>query len=78
MIRVSVVLYSILREKLPPEARGRATLELPVGSRVADLFRHLDLPETSPWALNGALERDKERVLQDGDQFQAFRQGAGG
>jgi hypothetical protein len=77
-MRVSIILYSYLREKLPPETRGRTVLELPEGSCVADAFRQLDLPAALAWSLNGSLQRDQSLPLHDGDELQAFRQGAGG
>ena len=78
MIKVSIILHSILREKLPEEARGRAVLELEEGSRVADVIRQLDLPQTALFALNEQLERDPNRVLHDQDSLRFFRGGAGG
>jgi sulfur carrier protein ThiS len=77
-MRVTVVLHSYLREKLPPETRGRAELELPAGSRVADVFARLGLPDKVAWAVNGQLERNPDIILQDGDELRVFRQGAGG
>ncbi len=77
-MRVRVVLHSYLREKLPPEARGQAEIDLPGGSTAADLFRLLDLPAGAAWAVNGKLERDLARPLSEGDEVRVFRQGAGG
>ncbi len=75
---VRVVLHSYLREKLPPEARGRAEIELPDGSTAGDLFRLLDLPTAVAWAVNGRLERNLSVPLTEGDEVRVFRQGAGG
>jgi sulfur carrier protein ThiS len=77
-MRVRVVLYSTLREKLPPEARGRAELALEDGSSVKRVMEQLDLPSSVAWALNGNLERDVDLRLKDGDELQFFRVGAGG
>ena len=77
-MRVRVVLHSYLREKLPPENRGRAEIELPEGSTAADLFRLLGLPQGAAWGINGKLERDLAAPLTDGDEIRVFRQGAGG
>lgn len=77
-MRVSVVLHSYLRELLPPEARGMATLELPEGARVKDVVARLKLPEHAIFALNERLERDREVVLKDGDALRFLRAGAGG
>ncbi len=77
-MRVRVVLYSTLREKLPAEARGRADLVLENGSSVKHIIEQLGLPSGVAWALNGNLERDVDLNLKDGDELQFFRVGAGG
>jgi hypothetical protein len=77
-MKVSVILHSYLRELLPPEARGMATLELPEGARVKDVVTRLKLPEHAIFALNERLERDREIVLKDGDSLRFLRAGAGG
>ena len=77
-MRVSVVLHSYLREQLPPEARGMATLELPEGARVKDVVARLHLPDHVIFALNERLERDRELALEDGDSLRFLRAGAGG
>ncbi len=77
-MRVRIVLYSTLREKLPPEARGRAELELDDGCPVSQVLERLELPAGIAWALNGSLERNPDLALQDGDELQFFRVGAGG
>ena len=77
-MKVSVVLHSFLREQLPPEARGMAVLELPVGARVKDVVARLHLPEHVIFSLNEHLERDRELALKDGDALRFLRAGAGG
>ncbi len=77
-MQITVILHSILREKLPPEARGRAVLDFAEGARVEDVFRRLDLPESVVWAINEEMTRDRERRLQDGDTLRFLRPGAGG
>ena len=77
-MKVSVILHSYLRELLPPEARGMATLELPEGARVKDVVARLKLPDHAIFALNERLERDREIVLKDGDSLRFLRAGAGG
>lgn len=77
-MRVRVILYSYLRERLPAEANGRAELELPEGSPVAAVFEQLSLPRQVAWAINGVAQRDFDLVLHDGDEVRVFRQGAGG
>jgi hypothetical protein len=75
---VRVILHSILREKLPPEAHGETVLELPEGSTVRDVIHRLDLPENSLAAVNEQLERSRERVLLDGSVVRFFRPSGGG
>jgi hypothetical protein len=77
-MRIRLILYSYLRERLPTEANGRAELELPEGSPAAAVFDHFDLPRQVAWAVNGVAQRDFELVLHDGDELRVFRQGAGG
>jgi len=75
---ISITLHSVLREKLPPEAKGSTVLDLEEGARVKDVIARLDLPEHVFFAVNEQFERDPERVLHDGDGLRFFRAGAGG
>ena len=77
-MKVSVILHSYLREHLPPEAKGAATLELPEVARVRDVVARLGLPDHVVFALNEHLERDRELPLKDGDALRFLRVGAGG
>ena len=77
-MRIQVILYSYLRERLPAEANGHVELDLPDGSPVAAVFERLDLPRQVAWAVNGTAQRDFGLVLRDGDEVRVFRQGAGG
>jgi hypothetical protein len=78
MIKVSIILHSVLREKLPPESKGRTVLVLPDGAQVADVIRQLQLPENALFALNEQIERDPQKVLCDQDCLRFFRGGGGG
>ena len=78
MLTIHVILHSYLREKLPPQAKGRADLPLPIGSSIADAFAALGIGPGVAWSLNGKLERDQAIILQDGDELRVFRQGSGG
>lgn len=77
-MQVTVILHSILREKLPAEARGRAVFELAEGSRVRDILERLELAPTVVWAVNEQMDRDSDRLLVDGDTLRFLRPGAGG
>jgi molybdopterin converting factor small subunit len=77
-MQVNVILHSILREKLPVEARGRATLAFQDGARVRDVMARLELPANLVWAVNERIDRDPDRLLADGDTLRFMRPGAGG
>lgn len=77
-MNVRVTLFSILREKLPPEKRGKINLELPAGSTIADVLKTLDIEMHVVCAVNGQVEADHSRILQDGDEVRIFRPAGGG
>lgn len=77
-MRIKIILHSVLREKLPPETKGRIEIEMPDGSNVGQLFDRLELPIHVAWSLNGSLQRDRLILLQPDDEVRVFRQGAGG
>jgi sulfur carrier protein ThiS len=78
VVHIKVVLHSIYREKLPPEAKGQATIELPSGRTVADALAHLDIPMEAVCAVNGQVERERARPLHEGDQIEVFVRMGGG
>lgn len=76
-ITVQVQLFSRFRSLLPPEARGRATLEIPEGATVARLLDELDLASGEHGrvrrvAVNGQTQPDHDYILHDGDQVRIF------
>jgi sulfur carrier protein ThiS len=77
-MKVKVILHSVLRQKLPPETRGRTELDLPDGITVADFLAQLGIPPDVNWSINGQLKRDLDQVLQSGDEIRVFQQIAGG
>ena len=77
-MQIKVVLFSVFREKLPPDAHGKTTLELPEGSTINDLLTRLDIQIHAVCALNGQIERDFSRTVLDGDEIQVFRPIGGG
>jgi molybdopterin converting factor small subunit len=77
-MKVMIILHSILREKLLPEAKGRSQLTLPRGSTIQDVISLLELPEPVLSSHNGVLNRDQTTLLKDGDELRFFRPGAGG
>ena len=77
-MKVSVRLFSMLREKLPPEAKGKAVLDLPEASTLADLLERLEITMLVNCAVNGKVVRDPAHVLREGDEVQVFRPSGGG
>jgi sulfur carrier protein ThiS len=78
MLEIHVQLYSILREKLPPESNGQAVLQLKDGTMLADLLEELDITRKAVISVNGAHESDLSRRLQTGDQVKMFSSISGG
>ncbi|TAK13496.1 MAG: MoaD/ThiS family protein [Anaerolineae bacterium] len=75
---ITLKLYSTLREKLPPEARGQATLDLHDGATLDDLLAHLDLPKRVVISVNDEHEPDLTRRLNSGDLVRIFSAVGGG
>ncbi len=78
MMRVRVIFHSVLRDLLPPAAGGKTEIELAPGAVLGDLCRQLGIPAQAVGAVNGVIQRDLSRPLQDGDEVRFFRAGAGG
>ena len=78
LIRIKVTLHSYLKEYLPPEKDGHTELELPEGTSIANVALQLGLPALKAAAVNETIERDHQRILQDGDHLRFLRPGAGG
>ena len=77
-LEVHVQLYSILREKLPAEARGRTTLQLEMGTTLTDIIELFEIKRSIVIGVNGAYERDHSRPVQDGDEVTIFSAVSGG
>lgn len=77
-LQVNVQLYGILRDYLPPEAKGRATLRLDRGTTVGDLLANLGIKRRVVVALNQDQEPDNMYVLQDGDRVSVYTVIGGG
>jgi len=78
IIDIHLQLYSILREKLPPDSNGRAVLQLDEGATLADLLDELDITRKVVVSVNGNHESDMSRRLQDGDEVKIFSSISGG
>ncbi|MES0362244.1 MAG: MoaD/ThiS family protein [Anaerolineales bacterium] len=77
-MEVNLQLYSIIREKLPPEAKGRAVVEMDNDATLADLLKELDITRRVVISVNDAHEAEMSRQLQDGDQVKIFSSISGG
>ena len=77
-MEVHLQLYSILREKLPPEAKGCAVMQLDENASLADLLEELNITRRVVISVNGEHETDRSRQLQDGDEIKIFSSISGG
>ena len=78
MLEIHLQLYSILREKLPPEANGRVVLQLNDGASLQDLLDELDITRKVVISVNDDHESDVSCRLQDGDRVKIFSSISGG
>jgi sulfur carrier protein ThiS len=78
MLAIHLQLYSILREKLPKEAKGQADLQMEAGSTLADLLEQFGIKRRVVISVNGEHEPDRSRILRDGDEVKIFSSISGG
>ena len=71
-IRVSVRLFNKFQRLLPPEMEGKTEWVLPAGSCVKDIYGILDITRPHTVAVNGVIEKDLDRILQEGEQVSVF------
>jgi sulfur carrier protein ThiS len=57
MLVIHIQLYSILREKLPEEAKGRADLQFELGSTLTDLLGELGISRRVVISMNDEHEK---------------------
>jgi len=77
-MQIKVSLFSVFREKLPPDSHGKTTIELAEGGMLKDLLAALDIQIAATCSVNGQLEYHQTARLKDGDQVQIFRMVGGG
>jgi sulfur carrier protein ThiS len=77
-MQVKVVLFGMLRERLAKESRGKLTVELPEAGTITSLLAALGIQVAVVCSLNGVIERDFNRTLQEGDEVQIFQPAGGG
>jgi len=77
-LEIHLQLYSILREKLPPEANGQTMLQIDEGTTLADILEELDIKRRVVMSVNGDHEPDHSCRLQGGDEVKIFSAVSGG
>ncbi len=77
-MKVNVHLHGILRDHLPADAKGRATINLEDGASVGDLLSQLGIKRRVIISLHGNQKLDKTHILQDGEQVSIFTVIGGG
>jgi sulfur carrier protein ThiS len=77
-LEIHLQLYSILREKLPPEAKGRAVLQLDNRATLDDVLKELGITRKVVISVNGTQVSDRSRQLHDGDVVKIFSSVSGG
>ena len=78
-MRVEVRLFATLARFLPPGRGGSRSLDVPDGSRVADIVARLGIPDATPhMALVNGEDAPAERPLAEGDVLDVFPPLAGG
>lgn len=77
-MQVDVHLHGILRDHLPPDAKGRATINLEDGASVSDLLIQLGIKRRVIITRHGNQKLEKTHILQDGDQISIFTVIGGG
>ncbi len=78
MLEIHLQLYSILREKLAEEAKGRTVMQVDEGATLADLLNELGINLKVVISVNGDHEPDKSRQLRNGDHVRIFSAISGG
>jgi sulfur carrier protein ThiS len=77
-LEIHLHLYSILREKLPPDKKGRTVLTLEEGTTLSDILEEFGIKPRVVISVNGHHEPDKSQRLQDGDEVKIFSAISGG
>ncbi len=77
-INIKIQLYSILRDSLPPEAKGKCDLEIAQGSNLNDLLNDLEIKIKVIMSVNGNQNSDRSYKLQNGDEIKIFSSLGGG
>ena len=77
-MKIKVRLHGALRDKLPPETKGRIVLDVPEETAVAHIPALFKLKTHIQIAVNDEIIENLETHLHDGDEIDIFRPAAGG
>jgi len=77
-VKIQLRLFSILREKLPPDANGRAMMQVSEGATLDDLLDELGIQRRVVISINDVQVSDRSRQLKTGDEVKIFSSISGG
>jgi sulfur carrier protein ThiS len=77
-LEIKIQLYSVLRDKLPPETKGRTVLQLEAGATIGDILKDLGITRKVVISLNGEQTSDDAHQLKNGDEIKIFSSTSGG
>lgn len=77
-MQINVQLFGSLRDYLPPEQRGRTTIELSSSAVVQDVLDLLKMDRAVIVAINEEQDSDTSTQLHAGDKVLIFELAAGG
>ncbi len=77
-MKIYLHLFSILRENLPPEAKGRSTIFVEEGTTLDNVLMKLGIERRVVMSVNGIHELNRSRQLKDGDKVSFFSSISGG
>jgi sulfur carrier protein ThiS len=77
-MQVDIQLFGALRDYLPSEQRGKATVELSSGASVQDVLDMLEIERAVIVAINEEHDSDTSAQLEAGDKVLVFELAAGG
>jgi len=78
ILKIHLQLHSVLRDKLPTEAKGCTVLHLDEGTTLAGILKMLDIKRKVVISLNDIHQSDHSLEVQDGDEVKIFSAVSGG
>ena len=77
-MKVHLQLYSVLRDKLPADAKGCTVLYVDEGTTLDGILKMLDIKRKVVISLNDTHQSDHSLEVQDGDEVKIFSAVSGG